>query len=392
MPLNEKISEELGRLENGSALRKLRTISERSETEININGRIFLNCSSNDYLGIASDQILKNEFFENIKNRFGDSSTDLSSSSSRLLSGNFEIYEKVEKQIAELLGKPAALYFSSGYHMNAGFFPAVYGKGDLIIADKLVHASIIDGIMLSKADYLRYRHLDYAQLEEMLEKNREKYENCVIVTESVFSMDGDISDLKKITDLAKKYQCETYVDEAHAVGCFGDNGAGVCASERTLQDIDFIAGTVGKGLGGAGAFIACGDQIRDYLINRCRSFIFTTALPPINLEWTSFVLSKLPHMKDRREKFRENYQLLRRLLNEKGFETKGNSQIVPIVIGDDEKTLEIADKLLANGIFAPAIRPPTVRKGTSRLRFSVTASFSEDMIRKIADKISEVTG
>ncbi len=382
MSLYKKITDELNKLEYAGALRKLRTVADRNGQMIEVNGKIYLNCSSNDYLGIATDKDLKKEFFESLDLN----SIELSSSSSRLLSGNFEIFEKVEKQLAELFGKPAALYFSSGYHMNAGFFPAVYGKGDLIVADKLVHASIIDGIMLSKADYLRYRHLDYDQLEEMLEKDREKYENCVIVTESVFSMDGDIANLEKIVEIAKKYNCETYVDEAHAVGCFGEKGAGIC-EEENLTQLDFIAGTVGKGLGGIGAFIACESVVRDYLINRCRSFIFTTALPPINLEWTSFVLSKLQWLNDRREKLREKHQLLRKLLQDKGLETKGNSQIVPVIIGEDEKTLKIADKLLANGIFAPAIRPPTVRKGTSRLRFSLTADFSLEQVKFVAQNV-----
>lgn len=385
MPLYEKISKELNSLYNDSRLRKLRTISSRCDNFINVDGKKLLNCSSNDYLGIATDRDLKKEFLESVD----INSIELSSSSSRLLSGNFAVYETVEKQIAELFHKPAALFFSSGYHMNAGFFPAIYGKGDLIVADKLVHASIIDGIRLSGADYLRYHHLDYVKLEEMLEKNREKYSNCVIVTESVFSMDGDPADLKKIVEIAKKYNCETYVDEAHAVGCFGENGAGICELQSVTEHVDFIAGTAGKGLGGIGAFVVCNSKIRDYLINKCRSFIFTTALPPINIAWMSFILSKLPQMNNRRKKLEEDHKLLRKLFIEAGLQTRGNSQIVPLIIGDDDKTVEISDKLLSNGIFAPSIRPPTVPKGTSRLRFSLTAGFSQDQVSSIAKKVIE---
>ena len=388
MPLYEKITKELNNLENSSRLRKLRTISEREGNFITVDGARLLNCSSNDYLGIATDNELKNEFMASINLK--DCSADLSSSSSRLLSGNFEIYEKVERQLAELYKKPAALFFSSGYHLNAGFFPAVYGKGDLIIADKLVHASIIDGIRLSGADYLRYRHLDLDHLEEMLEKNREKYSNCVIVTESVFSMDGDIADLKKIVEIAKKFKCETYVDEAHAVGCFGESGTGICELQSVTEHVDFIAGTAGKGLGSIGAFIACEKSMRDYLINKCRSFIFTTALPPINISWISFILSKLPKMNDRRQKLEENHKLLRKLFNEAGLQTKGNSQIVPLIIGNDDKTVEISSALLSNRIFAPSIRPPTVPKGTSRLRFSLTANFCDKDVTDIAKNIIEV--
>jgi len=389
MSLYEKITKELSNLENGSKLRKLRAISNRESNFITVDGARLLNCSSNDYLGIATANELKNEFLKKIGSHFNDATTDFSSSSSRLLSGNFSVYKTVEKQIAQLYKKPSALFFSSGYHMNVGFFPAVYGKGDLIIADKFVHASIIDGIRLSGADYLRYRHLDLDQLEEMLEKNREKYSSCVIVTESVFSMDGDLADLKKIVEIAKKFKCETYVDEAHAVGCFGERGAGICELQNVSEHIDFIAGTAGKGLGGIGAFIACDTKIRDYLINKCRSFIFTTALPPINISWISFILSKIPEMKDRRHKLEENHKLLRKLFIEAGLHTAGNSQIVPLIIGDDDKTVEISDKLLSNGIFAPSIRPPTVPKGTSRLRFSLTAGFSQDQVAEIAKKVFE---
>ena len=385
MPLYKKLNIELNSLDSGSRLRKLRIIQSRCGNFINVDGKELLNCSSNDYLGIATDIELKKEFLESVD----INSIELSSSSSRLLSGNFAIYDTVEKQIAELFNKPAALFFSSGYHMNAGFFPAVYGKGDLIVADKFVHASIIDGIRLSGADYLRYRHLDLDQLEKMLEKDRDKYDNCVIVTESVFSMDGDIADLKKIVEIAKKFECETYVDEAHAVGCFGENGAGICELENISEQIDFLAGTAGKGLGGIGAFIACEKSARDYLINKCRSFIFTTALPPINLEWISFVLSKLPQMNERRHKLEKNHTLLRKLFIEAGLQTKGNSQIVPLIIGDDDKTVELSNELLSNGIFAPGIRPPTVPKGTSRLRFSLTAGFCEKDVTDIAKNVIE---
>ncbi|HSW59416.1 MAG TPA: 8-amino-7-oxononanoate synthase [bacterium] len=383
------IKKQLEDLEKASSLRTIKTIEKRIGNQIWIEGVRYLNCSSNDYLGIAGDIELKKEFLNFCAINTELLSTDLSSSSSRLLTGSSSIYDETERQIAQFYGKEDCIIFSSGYHMNAGFFAAMYEKGDLIIADKLVHASIIDGMKLSRAEHIRYNHLDYSHLRKILSTNRTKYRHTVIVTESVFSMDGDIADLNELTEIAEYFDAQLFVDEAHAVGCCGEKGQGICEKTATTQKIDFIAGTFGKALGGIGAFIVCDRSVKQYLINRCRSFIFTTALPPLNISWISFVLKRIPGMKDHREKLARISDLFRHELIKSGFDTKGSSHIVPVITGDDEKTVTISEKMKVSGFYVPAIRPPTVPAGTSRLRFSLTAEFSEDDVNRIVKTLSQ---
>ncbi|HQI04914.1 MAG TPA: 8-amino-7-oxononanoate synthase [bacterium] len=384
----DKILSKLLELEKNSGLRTLRTIEKRNGNRIWIDGVSYLNCSSNDYLGIAGSIELKKEFLNWCAQNPDSLFTDLSSSSSRLLTGNSFIYDETERGIAQLYGRENCIIFSSGYHMNAGFFAAMYDKGDLIIADKLVHASIIDGIKLSRAEHIRYNHLDYGHLRKILNENRTKYKSVVIVTESVFSMDGDIADLKELVNIAGSFDAQLFVDEAHAVGCCGENGLGICEKTGTSKNIDFLAGTFGKALGGAGGFIVCDNVIKQFLINRCRSFIFTTALPPINISWMNFILGKIAEMKKEREKLISASELFKNKLTESGFTTRGSSHIVPVITGDDEKTVQLSAKMRSSGFYVPAIRPPTVPAGTSRLRFSLTAEFSEDDINSIVETLS----
>jgi 8-amino-7-oxononanoate synthase len=379
----KNVAEKIKELEHISRLRKLVTIEKKEGQYIWVNGVRYLNCSSNDYLGIAGDIELKKEFLNWCARNPELISTDLSSSSSRLLTGSSSIYDETETRIAQFYGKENCIIFSSGYHMNAGFFAAMYEKGDLIIADKLVHASIIDGIQLSRAEHIRYNHLDNEHLRKILTEKRSDFRHAVIVTESVFSMDGDIADLAELVNIANEFDMQLFVDEAHAFGCFGEKGQGMCEKTGTIEKIDFIAGTFGKALGGAGAFIVCNHDVRQYLINRCRAFIFTTALPPMNISWMNFVLKKVPDMKAEREKLAQISDLFRNELLSCGFLTKGSSHIVPVIIGDDEKTVKISSEMKESGFYVPAIRPPTVPAGTSRLRFSLTADFLKDDIKSI---------
>lgn len=377
------VAQKIKELEQLSRLRTLKTIEKREGKHIWIDGIRYLNCSSNDYLGIAGDIELKKEFLNWCAKNTELISTDLSSSSSRLLTGSSSIYDETETQIAQFYEKEDCIIFSSGYHMNTGFFAAMYEKGDLIIADKLVHASIIDGIKLSRAEHIRYNHLDNGHLRKILTENRSKFRHAVIVTESVFSMDGDIADLKELTEIAGDFDAQLFVDEAHAFGCYGEKGLGMCEKTGATGKIDFIAGTFGKALGGAGAFIVCDHNVRQCLINRCRSFIFTTALPPLNISWMNFVLKKIPAMKAKRDKLAQISDLFRNELVSCGFFTKGSSHIVPVITGDDEKTVLISEKMKTAGFYVPAVRPPTVPAGTSRLRFSLTADFLKDDVESI---------
>lgn len=277
----------------------LRTLPEVRHDGIWIeqDGRRMLNMSSNDYLGLASDATLQDEFWQSLPER----DRLLSASSSRLLTGNFDVHQELETLLAERFGRESALTFSSGYHLNTGILPAVADVHTLILADKLVHASLIDGIRLSSATCIRYRHQDYRQLQSLLEKHRTNFERMIIVTESVFSMDGDVAPLAELVELKKAFpNVMLYVDEAHAIGVRGKRGLGIAEEQGCLADIDFLCGTFGKALASVGAYVVCSRLMHDYLVNRMRTLIFTTALPPLNVAWTKFVFSRLDGWEDRR--------------------------------------------------------------------------------------------
>lgn len=341
---------------------------------IHHDGREMLNLSSNDYLGLSSDPHLYEEFRQETDVKL----LSYSAVSSRLLSGNHEYYGVLENDLRELYGKESALVFNSGYHANIGILPALAGKKDLIVADKLVHASIIDGLRLSEAEMLRYRHLDYGHLREILFNHREKYENVFVVTESIFSMDGDVCDLQELCDLKKEYDTFLYVDEAHAVGVRGTNGLGCCEEQGCMGDIDFIVGTFGKAFASYGAFVVCDDLFREFLVNTQRSLIFTTALPPINVAWTRFILNRMPDFYSKRLKLMTISERLRNTLIDRGFETRGNSHIVPFLCGSNENSVYMSEQFRDNGFFVLPVRYPTVPKNEARIRFSLNAAIPEE--------------
>ena len=276
-----------------------------------------LNLSSNDYLGLASRQDLQEEFQASTQDRF----YPYSSSSSRLLTGNFSVYTKLEKQIARSFDREAALIFNSGYHANTGILPALTDKQTLLLADKLVHASIIDGILLSGSPFLRYRHNDYDQLERLVQKNACQYETIIILTESIFSMDGDVADLNRLIAIKRQYpNILLYVDEAHAIGARGKTGLGIAEEQGCIQEIDLLVGTFGKALASMGAYLVCSRTIREYLVNTMRPLIFSTALPPFQIAWTSFIWEQLPSFTKERENLLAYSRLLAEALTGKGGE------------------------------------------------------------------------
>lgn len=367
----ERYIKKLDIIKEAGNYRVLRNI-EHNGFLIHADGREMLNLSSNDYLGLSSNPRLIDDF---------RAETDVmalaySAASSRLLSGNHQYYKMLEDDLADLYDKESALVFNSGYHANIGILPALSGKRDLIVSDKLVHASIIDGLRLSEAQMLRYRHMDYEHLHSILIQHREEYENVFIVTESIFSMDGDVADLQQLCELKKEFDCFLYVDEAHAIGVRGTNGLGCCEEQACTEDIDFIVGTFGKAFASMGAFVVCEELFREYLINTQRSLIFTTALPPVNVAWTRFVLNRMPEFYDLRVKLAGVSERLREVLVEKGFETRGSSHIVPMVCGSNENSVEMAELLQDNGFFALPVRYPTVPKNEARIRFSLNASIA----------------
>ena len=381
----EQMQQELQELKEKSNLRKLPAITHEGRNVI-VGGQRMLNLSSNDYLGLANDRKLRQEFRETLTTE-----TFLpTSSSSRLLTGNFSIYDRLEQQLADSFGTEAALTFNSGYHANTGILPAVSNTHTLILADKLVHASLIDGIRLSAAKCIRYRHNEYNQLERLLQVNHSEYERIIVVTESIFSMDGDEADLRELVRLKKQYpNVLLYVDEAHAFGVRGQRGLGCAEEQDCINDIDFLVGTFGKALASAGAYIVCRKVIREYLINKMRTFIFTTALPPVTVQWTSFMLERLAGFRQRRETLRFLSNQLREALKNKGYDCPSTSHIVPLITGESCVAIRKAEELQRKGFYALPVRPPTVPEGTSRIRFSLTAEIRESEMEKLINEISK---
>ena len=345
--------------------------------------QVMLNLSSNDYLGLASRTDLREAFFEEWKEK----DYPLSSSSSRLLTGNFTVYTELEQLMAERFNREAALLFNSGYHANTGILPALADKQTLILADKLVHASIIDGILLSGAPFQRYRHNDYNQLETLLKKNAGQYEQLFIVTESIFSMDGDVADLRRLVELKKSYPnvC-LYVDEAHAIGVRGKNGLGIAEEQDCIREIDLLVGTFGKALASMGAYVVCSRTIREYLVNCMRPLIFSTALPPAQIAWTRFIFERLPEFSSLREELTLTSHLLSDALEGKGGEIS-ESHIIPYIIGENNDCISKAEELQRKGFYCLPVRPPTVPKGTARIRFSLTADITTAQLTQLIKEI-----
>lgn len=375
--------DELADLKAKNQYRILRDFLPISRFETECNGQHYCNLSSNDYLGIAFNEELHREFYSNVQSDAVLRHYGLGSSSSRLLTGNNFLYTQLETLLAAEYEKEAALVFNSGYHANIGILPCLMNKGDAIFSDKLNHASIIDGIRLSSADAIRYKHADYAHLEQLLEKNRDKYNNAIIVSESIFSMDGDVVNLNKLVELKNKYHCMLYVDEAHAIGTRGSKGLGIAEEQNCMQGIDFLVGTFGKALASQGAFVVCKEWAKEYFVNKSRSLIFTTALPPVSLHWTRFIFSKSLQMHEIRAQLHALSAKLRQSLYGIGYESISQSNIIPILLYDNKKAEECARLFQDNGLLAFAVRPPTVPQNTARLRLSLSANLTWSELEKI---------
>ncbi len=342
--------------------------------------RSVFDLGANDYLGLANrHDELRKEFMKS----FPDAS--FSSSASRLLSGNQEYHDALENLLSELYGRPALL-FNSGYHANTGILPALTDKQTLLLADKLVHASIIDGILLSGSPFLRYRHNDYDQLERLVQKNASQYETIIILTESIFSMDGDVADLNRLIAIKRQYpHILLYVDEAHAIGARGKMGLGIAEEQGCIQEIDLLVGTFGKALASMGAYLVCSRTIREYLVNTMRPLIFSTALPPFQIAWTSFIWERLPSFTKERENLLAYSRLLAEALTGKGGEIS-QSHIIPFIVGESEDCVRKAEELQRKGFYCLPVRPPTVPKGTSRIRFSLTANLTIKNMRQLIEE------
>lgn len=365
----------LEELKSHSHFRNLKNFEKKDEKYIYYKGKKLLNLSSNNYLNIADNQAITQEFLDNIGNRYS-----FGSASARLLTGTLPVYQELEELLSSLYGKESALLYNSGYHANVGISSALNQKGDVIFSDKLNHASIIDGMRLSDGKFFRFPHNDMHALEKLLERERKNFNNAFIITESVFSMDGDIEDLKKIVELKKKYNCIMIIDEAHAFGVFGEKGLGVAEELGIIDDVDLLVGTFGKAIGSMGAFVTGSKTMIDFLINKSRSFIFSTALPPINIAFSKWIIET---------QISKTAQKRKNMLNlAKKFGSQ--SHIIPVVIGENKDTVDLCEVLFHNGYFTLPIRPPTVPVGTSRLRLSLTADIREEELQTLKEKIDEV--
>ncbi len=360
--------------------RSLVPVMHLDQGRIDIDGRPYLNLAGNDYLGLATNRELLRQFYqeqneENLLECYG-----LGSTASRLMTGNTLPYRQLEHQLTSLYQAEAALVFNSGYHLNMCILPALTTKQELILADKLCHASLIDGMRLSRARLIRYPHLDYQTIEDLLSRWRQQYNQVFIVTESIFSMDGDTADLQELVRIKDRWRAALYVDEAHGVGIRGEQGCGLAEEQGVVGDIEILTGTFGKAFGGQGAFVVGAQVLIDFLLNTARSQIFTTGLPPISVHWLSSVLRRIPHMREQRDKVDRMAAQFREALVQAGLRTHGSSNIVPVMVGDAARAVNAAERICAQGYWVKAVRPPTVPAGTSRLRLSLNAAMDWEQL------------
>jgi 8-amino-7-oxononanoate synthase len=356
---------ELARRTEANHLRRLREVNPVDPVHVSIDGRKLLNFCSNDYLGLSKHPLLQQRSMDYLQ-RYGSGST-----ASRLICGNYECLEKAEKKLAGLKQVEASLILASGFQANLTVLPSIADRDSLILSDQFNHNSLILGSRLARSRVAVYRHNDMAHLEQLLDENRAgEKARAVIVTETVFSMDGDICDLDTVEDLAEKYNAMLFLDDAHATGVMGMRGMGLSCGRKA----DIVIGTFGKAAGSFGAYLACKEKVRDYMINCCSGIIYTTALPPSVIGAIDAALDLIPSMDKERETLKWNGDYLRRTLNEIGCQTGlSSSHIVPVIVGKEQDALSLSSWLEQNGILITAIRPPTVPKGSSRIRVSLSA-------------------
>jgi 8-amino-7-oxononanoate synthase len=364
--IQQRIQRELDALRNASQFRTLECITG-------------VNLSSNDYLGLADDPRLKQAVAEAVER-----APAVGSTGSRLLSGNSPEWESLEENFAEFAGTEAALYFGSGYAANIGLLSSVLGSGDLVFSDAFNHASLIDGIRLCRATKTVYPHRDLQFLERALRDHAGEPGARIIVTESIFSMEGDIAPIGELVQLARKYSADLVLDEAHATGVCGPRGGGLAAQLNAQREILAIVHTCGKALASAGAFVCGSRALKDYLVNRARTFIFNTAMPPYLAGQIKAALDLAREADDRRARLSEISNTLCVALAAAGLNIGTSAtHIVPVIFGSNESALHAASELQRNGFAVRAIRPPTVPAGTARIRISLTSKITDDEVRRL---------
>lgn len=357
--------------------RRLRSVVPETGPVVRLAGAPLLNFCSNDYLGLSKHPLLREragEFME----RFGAGAT-----ASRLICGHLSCFDAVENKLAALKESETVLIMNSGYQANVALLSTLADRQSLILSDGHNHNSLVRGALLARCQVARFRHNNLDHLKRLLEENRNKgFSRILIVTESVFSMDGDRCDMDGLVALATDFNAILFVDEAHACGVLGPRGMGLSVRKK----VDVVMGTFGKAFGSYGAYVACSKKMREYLINCCYGFIYTTSLPPAVIGAVDAALDLLPGMDDQRRRLLENADYLRRSMQEMGLKTgASDTQIVPVIIGGDSETMALAAHLEKNGVMATGIRPPTVENGQSRIRLTVTALHSRRHVQQVLD-------
>jgi len=360
--------------------RTTQQITSKAGTIAQVDGREMLMFASNNYLGLAGDRRLIDAAIQATE-IYGTGSTG-----SRLVTGNLDLHEELETAIADLKNTEAALVFSSGYLANLGAISAIVGARDLILGDAYNHSCLKKGALMSGATAIDYQHLDLADLTTKLKEHRTKYRRCLITTDSVFSMDGDLAPLRGIMDLADIYECMVLVDEAHGTGVFGDRGGGLTQALGIEQNLIQV-GTLSKALGSLGGYVAGSAKLIDYLRNRAATWIYTTALSPADTGAAIAAITIAKTESDRRQQLWQNLEVLKQGLQDLGIQAIAfDAPIIAIEVGDIETTLQLAKHLRNHGIFAPAIRPPTVP--TARIRITLMATHTETQIQSLLNGLA----
>ena len=379
------IEQRLEELRDRGLYRRMRLISGPQGPRVLLDGKPVVLLCSNNYLGLADHPRVR-EAAADAAMRWG-----VGAGASRLVSGNMTIHRRLEEQIAAFKGSGRCVLFGSGYLANTGIVAALAGAGDVVFSDELNHASLIDGCRLARAETFVYRHRDVDHLQWGLAKAAGR--GSLIVTDGVFSMDGDVAPLTEIVELARRYDARLLVDEAHATGAFGPGGRGTVAAAGLDDEVDVVVGTLGKALGAYGAYACCDATMARYLVNTARTLIYSTALPPPVAAAAKAALELLAEQPRLVERLQRNAEVLRDELAARGVDTGSSStQVVPLVVGESQSALEASRHALDRGVFAQAIRPPTVADGTARLRLAVMASHTTSELRAAARILAEVTG
>ncbi|MTI46998.1 glycine C-acetyltransferase [Sporosalibacterium faouarense] len=372
-------------LKDQGVYRKLPVLEGANEAEIILDGQKVINMSSNNYLGFANHPRLKKAAIEAVE-KYG-----VGSGAVRTIVGNMDIHEELEEILAKFKREEAVMVFQSGFNCNAGTIQAITEKGDLIISDELNHASIIDGVRLSRADKAIFKHSDMEDLERVLKEKRDQYNNCLIITDGVFSMDGDIAKLPEMVELAEKYKCMTYVDDAHGSGVLGESGRGTVDHFGLHGKVDFSIGTLSKAIGVIGGYVATSKAGQEWLNHRGRPILFSTSLPPAAVGAIIEAVTILMETTEYTDKLWSNAKYFKEKLGKLGFDTgKSETPITPVIIGDEAKSMEFSRKLKENGVFVSAIVFPTVPKGTGRVRCMVTAGHTEEQLDRAVATFEKV--